>query len=255
MWRLIDTKYNTPSMNMAIDEALLGSKKPVLRFYGWKPAGLSIGYFQSTQVINVEECRKREVDIVRRLTGGNAVLHDKELTYSVIIDEKEMPSSVVESYKAISKGLLQGLRNLGLKAAMNEDVKKEEKSAVCFNDPSWYEIVVNGKKIVGSAQKRIDGKILQHGAVLIEADVEKYCSLFNNCSEELINKVKQRMTSINDELGMKKSYGEVKGAMIKGFEKELKIEFEESGLTSEEKNKAEKLEKTKYSAKEWNFLR
>ena len=78
-----------------------------------------------------------------------------------------MPKSVIESYKIISKGLLQGLKSLGLNPTMNEDVKKEEKSAICFNDPSWYEIVVNGKKIVGSAQKRMNGKLLQHGAVLI----------------------------------------------------------------------------------------
>ncbi|MBU0628552.1 MAG: lipoate--protein ligase family protein [Nanoarchaeota archaeon] len=253
--RLIDTGFNTPSMNMAIDEALLTSKKPVLRFYRWKPAGLSIGYFQSTQAINVEGCKKRGVEIVRRLTGGNAVLHDKELTYSFIINEDEMPKSVVESYKMISKGLLQGLRNLKLKPEMNIDVKKEEKSAVCFKDPSWYELLVNRKKIVGSAQTRKNGKILQHGAVLIDIDVEKYCSLFNNCSEELIKKVKQRMTSINDELNKKVDYERVKKAMISGFEKELGIKFEASELIKEELKSAEELEKNKYSTDKWNYIR
>ncbi len=199
-FRLINSGFNTPSMNMAIDEALLSSKLPVLRFYGWKPAGLSIGYFQSVKNFNFENLKKHKVGLVRRLTGGNAVLHDKELTYSFIIDEKEMPKSIVESYKKISKGLLQGLRNLGLKAVMNKDVSKGQKSAVCFNEPSWYEIWVNGKKSVGSAQKRVDGKLLQHGAVLIDIDVEKYCSLFSNCSKELIEKVKGRITSVNDEI-------------------------------------------------------
>ena len=86
-WRLIDTNFNTGSLNMSIDEALLASKQPVLRFYRWKPACLSIGYFQSTQIINSKKLN--DVDIVRRLTGGNAVLHDKELTYSVIIEDNK----------------------------------------------------------------------------------------------------------------------------------------------------------------------
>ena len=254
-FRLIDTKDNTAAMNMAIDEALLTSKKPVLRFYSWKPAGLSLGYFQNTQVINLEQCKKLKVDVVRRLTGGNAVLHDKELTYSVVIDEKEMPKSIVESYKVISSGLLEGLRNLGLKAVMNSEVTEGQKSAVCFNDPSWYEMVVNNKKIVGSAQKRIDGKILQHGAVLIDADVSKYCSLFNNCSSELISKVSKRMTFINDELKEKVDYSNVALAMKKGFEKALGIEFEESELTEEEKELALELESNKYSKEVWNLRR
>ena len=252
-FRLIDSGYNTPSMNMAIDEALLNSKLPVLRFYGWKPAGLSIGYFQSTKNFNLKNLKKHKIDLVRRLTGGNAVLHDKELTYSFIINEKNMPKSIVESYKEISKGLLQGLKNLGLKAAMNEEVKKEEKSAVCFNDPSWYEILVNKKKIIGSAQKRINGKLLQHGAVLIDVDIEKYCSLFNNCDEKLIEKVKQRMTSINDELNKKINYNDVKEAMKKGFEEALQIKFIEDRLNKEELQFAKRSEKEKYSSKNWNF--
>jgi len=254
-FRLIDSGFSKPSMNMAIDEALLKSKLPVLRFYGWKPAGLSIGYFQSIKNFNFENLKKHGIDLVRRLTGGNAVLHDKELTYSFIIDDGKMTKSIVESYKEISKGLLQGLKNLGLKAAMNKEVSKGQKSAVCFNDPSWYEIVVNGKKVIGSAQKRVNGKLLQHGAVLIDVDIEKYCSLFNNCSEELIKKVGKRMTSIRNELNEEKTYDDVKEAMKKGFEKELKAEFEESELSSEEKEMAEELERNKYSTDKWNCIR
>ena len=285
-WRFIDTGVNSGPMNMAIDEALLTSKAPVLRFYRWKPACLSIGYFQSIKNINFKNLKKYKGDIVRRPTGGNAVLHDKELTYSVIIDEKKMPKSVIESYKIISKGLMQGLKNLGLDPKMNEDVKKEDKSAICFNDPSWYEIVVNGKKIIGSAQKRINGKLLQHGAVLIGIDIKQYCSSFNNCNEEIIKKVKQRMTSINDELknfalararqgtslagcrvakrpkpmhakffSDKINYETVKEAMKKGFEVGLNIKLKNSKLTKEELRLAKELERNKYSTKEWNYSR
>lgn len=250
-FRLIDAGYSSPAMNMAIDEALLTSKLPVLRFYGWKPAGLSIGYFQSVKSFNFESLKKHNIELVRRLTGGNAVLHDKEITYSFIIGEEEMPKSVIESYKIISKGLLDGLKNLGLKAAMNDEVEKGEKSAVCFNDPSWYEILVNGKKIAGSAQKRVNGKILQHGAILIDVDVEKYCSLFKNCTDSLIEKLRKRVTSIN--LEVRADYNQVKEAIRKGFETALEIEFQESQLNQEEMDLAVKLDKEKYSKDEWNL--
>jgi lipoate-protein ligase A len=253
-FRLIDTKENTPSMNMAIDEALLTSELPVLRFYRWKPAGLSIGYFQNIQKINKTFCEKNNIQIVRRLTGGNAVLHDKELTYSLIIDESLMPESITESYKKISKGILKALHLLKLDPEMNEQVEKEEKSSICFNDPSWYEILVNNKKIVGSAQKRVNKKLLQHGAILLDIDVEKYVNCFNNASKELIEKTKQRMTSINDELNDKATYSDVKQAMKKGFEQELNIKFKDSKLTQEEKTLAKKLDKEKYSQDKWNLL-
>ena len=250
--RLIDTGYNNAAMNMAIDEALLDSKEPILRFYRWKPAALSIGYFQSIKDFNFENLKKYNIDLVRRITGGNAVLHYKEITYSFIIDEKEMPKSVIESYRVISNGLLNGLRILGLKAQMNEDVDKGETSAVCFNDPSWYEIVVNNKKMIGSAQKRINGRLLQHGAILIDIDIEKYCSLFNNYNKNLIDKVKKRMTSINNELNKKIGYNDVKEAMRKGFEDNFKIRLREDRLTKEELAKAKELSEKKYSTKEWN---
>jgi len=163
-----------------------------------------------------------------------------------------MPKSVIESYEIISKGLLQGLKNLGLKAVMNKEVEKDKKSAVCFNDPSWYEILVNGKKIIGSAQKRVKGKLLQHGAILIDIDVEKYCSLFNINNCDLLKKLKKRMTSLNNELN-KINYNNVKIAMKNGFKETLNIKFQESELTKEEKILAEKLNKEKYSKDKWNF--
>lgn len=251
-FRLIETKQDNAHMNMAIDEALLSSKIPVLRFYSWKPAGLSIGYFQPIKNFNFNNLKKHEVDIVRRITGGNAVLHDRELTYSFIIDENKMPKSIIDSYKQISKGLLQGLKNLGLSPEMNKNVEKKGRSAACFNDPSWYEILVDGKKIVGSAQKRVDGKLLQHGAVLIDIDIEKYASLFENAS---LKNLKNRITSINKELNVKKTYADVKKAMKSGFEKALKIDFIEDNLTKKEEDTAKKLYNEKYSSDKWNLAR
>jgi lipoyl(octanoyl) transferase len=252
-FRFIDTGFNNAYMNMAIDEALLNSKLPVLRFYQWKPAGLSLGYFQRLKEINIDFCKKNNIDIVRRLTGGNAVLHEHELTYSFIISEKRMPISIIESYKKISLGLLKGLKSLGLNGVMNEDVKKSEKSSVCFNDPSWYEILVNGKKIVGSAQKRVNGKILQHGAILTDINVEKYSNCFNNCNDDIINNLKKRMTSINGELKNKISYEILKSSIKKGFQEALNIEFFDDELTGSEKESAQELFDLKYSKDKWNF--
>ncbi len=246
IFRFIDTGFNTPAMNMAIDEALLSSPEPVLRVYQWKPAGLSLGYHQDIREINVDFCKKAGISIVRRLTGGNAILHDNEITYSYIIDEKLMPDSLLESYKRISEGLLNSLCILGVDAAMNERVEKKEKSPICFQDPSWYEITVNGKKIIGSAQKRTRGKVLQHGAVLIGLDYEKYGNCFTSFSLE---RMKERITSITREKG-RISPDAVKNALKEGF-KQSGVIMKDSALTAEERNKSVKLSE-KYASREWN---
>lgn len=255
-WRLLNTNYNTAPMNMAIDEALLASKAPVLRFYRWKPAALSLGYFQSIKDIDIESCKKHNVDIVRRITGGKTVLHDTELTYSFIIDENKMPKSIVDSYKTISKGILIALKNLGLKPEMKKNILKKPNSAICFNEPSYYEIIVNNKKIVGSAQTRKQGKLLQHGSILIDIDIDKLVSLFNvNNKSETIAKSKERITSINNELNKSVTYEKVAEAMKKGFEENFNTNFINDLLNKEERKLAEKLANDKYSTRSWNFLK
>ncbi len=252
--RLINTNYNTASMNMAIDEALLISKKPVIRFYRWAPSALSLGYFQNIKDINIPYSKSQNIDIVRRITGGKTVLHDKELTYSIIMDETLMPKSIIDSYKLISKGILSALKQLKLNPEMNETVTKNSKSAICFNEPSYYEITVNNKKIVGSAQTRKNKKLLQHGSILIDLDYDKLVSTFNiKNKEENIKKTKARVTSINNELRKEISYNQLKEALISGFQDNLEIELVEDQLTKEELALANKLEKEKYSTKQWNI--
>jgi lipoate-protein ligase A len=114
---------------------------------------------------------------------------------------------------------------------------------------------VNGKKIIGSAQKRVNGKVLQHGALIMDVDVEKYCSLFKDCSSELIIELSRRMTSLKAELKGDIKSDEVMSEVLKGFEKSIGIEFEESILTGEELSNAKELERNKYSSKGWNYLR
>mgnify|MGYP002721619976 FL=1 len=180
-WNFINTGSHDPYYNMAMDEALLnfvsrGEIDPVIRFYTWDPATLSIGYFQRlTKEIDIEKVKEKGYGLVRRQTGGRGVLHDKELTYSVIVPEShpKMPSTITEAYRVISQGLLEGFKNLGFDTYFAVPRSKEEReklkqprSSVCFDAPSWYELVVEGRKIAGSAQTRQKGVILQHGSIL-----------------------------------------------------------------------------------------
>ena len=177
---------------MAIDEALLISDRPVLRFYRWKPAAISLGYSQSIDELNLNQCERFGVDYVRRITGGKAVLHDKELTYSFIINEDIMPKRIIDSYMVISNGILFALKQLGINAYMKDSVKKLPNSSICFNEPSYYEITVGNKKLVGSAQTRKTPKLLQHGSILMDINIEKMCSLFKNCTKRVVDYSKKR---------------------------------------------------------------
>jgi lipoate-protein ligase A len=252
--RLIPPDIQTPSMNMAIDEALLDSKLPVLRLYRWEPPGLSIGYAQSIDQINRFFCDENGIAVVRRISGGSAILHERELTYCLILDRELMPDSVLDAYKIISSGIVASLKMLGLQACMNERVSGEGRSAACFHEPSWYELLVNGQKIVGSAQKRMRGKLLQHGSLLIDVDIEKYAGCFRD-SSDIAEGLRGRITALNRELDREVHYREVYGAMRSGFAEVLGMEFTEDGLTGEELRSAERLNRERYSRDEWNFMR
>src|SRR5690625_3593316 len=147
---------------MAIDEKLLtwhseGKIPPTLRFYRWSNPSLSIGHFQNVgKTIDLKGIKKHNCQIVRRLTGGSAVLHDDELTYSLVVSEKHpsIPTSIREAYYALSKGIVQGYKNLGIQVEYATPEKEVglDKTAVCFEKLAYYEMVVDGKKISGNAQ-------------------------------------------------------------------------------------------------------
>lgn len=248
-WRLIKMGANDAFTNMAIDESILRNRTQekvpnTLRLYEWKPPAISIGYFQSVNAeLDLNGCKNHGVDIIRRLTGGGAVLHEFEITYSVSVDSKTFPNNILDTYKIISEGIIEGLKNLNL----NGEFKP-------IND-----ILVNTKKISGNAQTRRFGGVLQHGTILCDVNVEKMFSLLKVPSEKIkdkkIQEVKQRVTSIKDELGHEVDYEKVKNALAKGFADSLEIEFEENQLTKVEWDLAEKVKNEKYSTKEWNFKR
>lgn len=272
IWRFIDSGACSPSYNMALDEALLdwhskGLIPPTIRFYGWDPATLSIGYFQKVEKeINMDKVKEYGLGFVRRPTGGRGVLHDQELTYSVIVSEEhpEMPQTVTEAYRVISEGILEGFKAVGLDAYFAIPRTEEEKNAlknprssVCFDAPSWYELVVEGRKVAGSAQTRQKGVILQHGSIILDIDEDKLFDLFNYSSERLRERMqknfKNKAVAINALCEMPLSMDEAKEAFKKGFEKGLNIELEPYTLTKEEEEIVQTIAKERYETDEWNY--
>jgi lipoyl(octanoyl) transferase len=233
-WRLIDSGPNLGVYNMAVDEELLaraqaGEHVPVLRFYTWDPAAVSIGRFQKIKdAVNAAACEQRGIDIVRRITGGRAVLHHRELTYSVIARTEDpiFPPNVLGTYKLIASGLLQGLKNLGIHAEMVSRsnrhahlVKKNTRDPACFSSPSWYEILVHGRKIIGSAQRRLSCAFLQHGSILMDFDTALEAEVIRGGGSA------DCVTTIRKELGKAVPLDEVKQAFLKGFSEALAIDF------------------------------
>ena len=280
-WRLIKDSYHTGFMNMAIDEAIMiahreGLVPPTIRFYQWSPPSVSLGYFQDLQKeIDVDVCQDMGIDIVRRPTGGKAVLHDKELTYSFIIKENHplVNDSILETYKKISGGMIRGLSYLGITAEIvplreklkSESLPKGEKSeihhsdfkSICFSVPSQYEVQVEGKKIVGSAQVRKREIVLQHGSLLIELEKDKLFSVFNFPSAQIRERFKTRFnaTSLEEILKRKINFSELSEILPRGFEEEFGVRLVEGKLTEQEEKISKELLENKYSTYEWNYER
>ncbi|WP_308897756.1 lipoate--protein ligase family protein [Candidatus Desulfosporosinus nitrosoreducens] len=235
---------------MAIDEVLLKTMaqapapQPVLRFYGWHPATLSLGYAQSyDKEVNEEACRAEGIDIVRRPTGGRAVLHQYELTYSVIAPEQDpqVSGTVTESYLKISKALVAGFQALGIPAEMSlGGLGKATGTAACFDAPSWYELVVQGRKLVGSAQMRKEGMLLQHGSILLHFDADLLFRLLKfptqEMRERLLQGFKAKACALDGVWPRPIEREELEREICRGFCSVMGIELIPSQLTAEEKS-------------------
>ncbi|SEB74248.1 biotin/lipoate A/B protein ligase family protein [Paenibacillus sp. GP183] len=277
-WRFLHTGDRSPAENMAIDEAILTAHSeekspPTVRFYGWNPATLSIGYFQKAQEVDMEAVESEGIGFVRRPTGGRAVLHDRELTYSIIVSETYpgIPRNVTEAYRVLSEGLLQGFRGLGLNAEMVQLASEEEKekyasvagSSACFDSPSWYELVVEGRKIAGSAQVRQKDVVLQHGSILLDMDTDQLFRLLKFSNEKVAERMKlsfaKKAVTINDLLRAQNKppihLREVEDAFRRGIAKGLGIVLEDGELTAYEQELTRQLVQEKYAAENWNFRR
>ena len=235
--RVVETGSNPGAWNMALDEALLmhsvDHATPILRIYGWQPPCVSIGYFQSMEEeVDVLKCGSMGVDVVRRITGGGAVLHEFELTYTFI--SKTYPSNIMKSYETICRPVVLCLKKLGYDA-----------NYIPLND-----IVVDNKKVSGNAQTRKNSTLLQHGTILLSVDVEKMYSMLKVPSEKIkdkmINDVKDRVSGIN------KSFEEVARNLKESFAEKFGAQIIIDTLSSNEKKDTEKLVIEKYSSKQWN---
>jgi lipoate-protein ligase A len=263
-WRYISYEIGNPYWNMAVDEAILQAHSkdlvpPTLRFYGWNPATLSIGYFQHAKKhIDHETRKKRNFGFVRRLTGGRAVFHDQELTYSVVVSEKHhlVSSSVKGTYRKINRALELGVNRLMLQVdhATNGN-QTDFSSAACFDAAGTEEFLVEGRKVIGSAQTRQQGVLLQHGSILIDFDWQAFYDIFSFPSEQSQNKFQENLGTLSQLCKREVTINEVIYAMLTGFEQGLAISLEEQKLTSYETDLAKQLVETRYSTSAWNEKR
>ncbi len=267
-WRLLNTGHKTGPENMAIDEAIMrahgrGEVPPTLRFYGWEPAAVSIGYFQSmVQEVDLEAVKAGGWGYVRRPTGGRMIFHHNELTYSVTIREELLPGGVIETYRELSKGLLEGLRILGADPELSGGEQDPRKSnpggfnAACFDTSSAYELTVQGRKVAGSAQTRKDGVIMQHGSIMLDLDVALLFSLLRvpeGARERLMERFSRKAVSVKESLGRQVSYEEAARAFTEGFAAGLGLELVEGALTPAEEADAARLLEEKYGCDTWNL--
>lgn len=250
-FRLLLTDFSDAYTNMSIDESIMihvgqNSSPPTLRLYGWSPPAVSIGYFQGlSEEIDLDKCKEMGVDYVRRITGGGAVFHESEVTYSLAIPQVNtiIPQNVLESYKVICGGIIEGLKEFDVKAEF-----------VPLND-----IIVNGKKISGSAQTRRSRTLLQHGTILIDTDVDKMFSILKVPSEKLkdklISHVKERVTSLSHVLQKEVEFKEVCSKMASGFASSLNLDLEKGALSETEISLAKEIKRDRYSNHDWNHRR
>jgi lipoate-protein ligase A len=253
---------------MARDEALLRKviakdSEPCLRFYMWKPPGLSIGRFQKIgEGVDLEACVRHGVVPVRRLTGGEAVLHDDEITYSIVVPITH-PSfkgkGVVDTYKTISQALVMGLEMTGISSTMAGNATTRPDPAgqgVCFYTPTVNEVIAGGKKIIGSAQTREKLVILQHGSIPVDWDIQKQFDVMGVPPENrdvFTNLFLNRATTISEQLGERPDIDRLIENFSRGFEEVFNMELDRSELTIQESKMADYLLRSRYGNDMWNL--
>ncbi|MCX7775555.1 MAG: lipoate--protein ligase family protein [Spirochaetaceae bacterium] len=251
-FRVLKTGLAPAAWNMGMDEAILhqvaaGAALPTLRVYGWQPPAISIGYFQGLdEEVDREACCRAGVDIVRRITGGGAVFHHQEVTYSIVLPLSHPLArpNILDSYRVLCSGIVSGLASLGIAAEFAP-----------IND-----IVAGGRKISGNAQTRKENCILQHGTILLDVDVDLMFSLLKVPQEKargkLIEDIKARVTSVRQCLGKEGAdFDRVAHAILDGFAKALDLELIEAAPTESELEMAGLLAAQKFGSPEWTAHR
>jgi lipoate-protein ligase A len=253
--------------NMAVDEAILenagrGESLPTLRLYAWDPACLSLGHAQPFADVDMARLKERGWDVVRRATGGRAILHTDELTYSVTgrAEEALLVGGVLESYNRIAQALLLALKNLGLPVEMKQIVGQvsnltDTVNPICFEVPSTYEITVAGKKLIGSAQARKKEGVLQHGSLPLTGDLTRICQALvfehESARREAALRLSARATTVEVALGRAVTWDMAAAAFTHAFETQLGLCFERGELSESESSRAEELVREKYAHPSW----
>lgn len=278
-WRLINDQPTRGRQNMAVDEAILwavsrGDSPPTLRLYAWSPPCLSLGYAQKSSDVDFKRLSSLGWDIVRRPTGGRAILHTDELTYSVALPATDdlADGGVIESYRRLSQALVAGLQRLGVMVQADQRAKQGITGPVCFETPSHYEITVNGRKLVGSAQVRRQNGILQHGSLPLFGDLARICDVLvypDDVSRqqakaqvrgraitlvEAMNSVLSSQTEPNDQATAVINWQVVAAALVAGFAQTFAIDFGgvPGELSSAEREYAERVASEVYAHVEWS---
>jgi lipoyl(octanoyl) transferase len=274
-WRLIQTPPAPGAWNMAIDEAILeaagrGEVLPTLRLYAWNPPCLSLGVAQPAADVAWEAIRANGWEVVRRPTGGRAILHTDELTYSVASpqDEPRLSGSVLESYRVLSQALLDALHLLNIPAqALEKPDGRPDRSSrpagpggaaqnpVCFEEPSNYEITVDGKKLVGSAQARRKEGVLQHGSLPLSGDLTRILQALHFPDEakraEAAPRLLARAMTAEQALGYPLDWDQAAQAFTHAFQQALNIQLLPGELTSGELQRAQELVEGKFASPQW----
>jgi len=265
-WRYLVTPAAYGAWNMAVDEAILlvagdGKALPTLRLYAWEPACLSLGYAQPIADVDLSQLQGHGWQLVRRPTGGRAILHIDELTYSVIgpQDEPRLAGGVLESYQVLAQALVRACHHLGVPAQTNALAPGRESSApkgpVCFEVPSNFEITVEGKKLIGSAQARRREGVLQHGSLPIHGDVARITRALyfedESGQRQAAARLLERATTLERVLGRVLDWQSVAQAFVGAFGEVLNLDLQPSDLSGDELRLAEELIRSKYAHLQW----
>lgn len=266
---------------MALDEAIFkeyeSSEKPefpvTLRFYSFNPSCVTFGYFQKASTLNMNYINGQGFAAMRRITGGRAVLHHRDLTYSVIVHKSSgfFAESVLENYRYVAEALLEGLKTLSIEGELHPSVRGEGGKggggAICFDSPSFLEVKVAGKKFCGSAQNKVGNCFLQHGTIYFEMDPKLHylCmtppETLKFMDDDMVSmfagKLKDSACSIADieTLSQKPDFSALSSAVTAGFTKIFGAGTVSSPVTADELKSFDELLKTRYGTARWNSLR
>ena len=243
--------------NMAVDEFLIDwcgrTGRPAARFYAWRPAAVSIGRYQSVSCLNQSACRRLGIDIVRRITGGGAIYHDREITYAVVCPEESVrgeDGTIGESYRRINSFIMNTYRALGLHPDYAKDAGAlitRGASDFCFCGNEAYDIIVSGRKIGGGAQRRTRGVVLQHGSLPYAIDREMIARCFTVDIDD------RRFASLEELIQRPLQPDELIDILLASLASSMGWETAEEPLNEEEEALVQSLARRRYSSDEWNI--